>query len=38
MVCSLAATGSEDEYILLRALKSAELYCRVNYYAANANT
>ena len=37
MVCSLAITGNEDVYILLRALTSAELYCHVNYFAANAN-
>ena len=37
MVCSLAVTGSEDAYILLRALTSAELYFHVNYFAANTN-
>ena len=37
MVCSLAVTGNEDAYILLRALTSAELYCRAKYYAANVN-
>ena len=37
MVCSLAVTGNEDAYILLRALTSAELYLHVNYFAANTN-
>ena len=33
--CSLAVSGSEDSYILLRALTSAELYCHADYYAAH---
>ena len=37
MVCSLAVTGNEGTYILLRALTSAELYLHVNYFAANTN-
>ena len=37
MVCSLAVTGNEDAYILLRALTSAELYLHVKYFAANTN-
>ena len=37
MVCSLAVTGNEGAYILLRALTSAERYLHVNYFAADAN-
>ena len=37
MACSLAVTGNEDAYILIRALTSAELYSHVDYCSANAN-
>ena len=35
--CSLAVNGSEDSYILLRALTSAELYYRADYYVAHSH-